>query len=144
MMKMPLVRLHDRLAGKPTPHNRKGRIKDWQPERENRHDQRDNRRAFHYADDGNTREHEAEEHAARITHKDFRGIEIEKQESESRPRQRRRNHRHYEDIHAKRDETDGQRSDSRNPRRKTVKTVGDVCAIGNGCDDECYNYYKTT
>ena len=135
-MEMPLVRLENRHAAAIAADDGKRRIEDGKAEREDRHDERDRRGRLHGADDADARQHIAEEHAARIAHKDARGIEVVIQEADGRARDRRAEHGDEHDALLQRDEEDRRRRDARHASREAVEAVDEVHRIREADDPE--------
>ena len=81
------------------------------------------------AADGDAREHEAEEHAARVPHEDLRRIEVVEKEADGSSRKRRRQHGDERIALLQGDETDGHRRDGGDARRQAVEAVDEVHGI---------------
>ena len=128
-MEMPLVRLEDRPMVPRAAHNGERRVEDRQPERENRHDEGDRRRTLDRTDDRDAREHEAEEHAARIAHKDTRGVEVVVEKADRRARERRCQHCNEGDALLHRHEKDRDCGNGGDPRSQAIQPVNQVDRI---------------
>ena len=133
---MSLVRLEDRAVVARAPHNGKRCVKDRQAERENRHDEGDGRRALDRTDDGDAREHEAEEHTPCVAHKDARGVEVIVEEAHRGTCKRNGDHSDRRNALLHSDEEDRQRRDGGYPRRQSVQSVDEIDRIRQPDDPE--------
>ena len=136
VVQMSLVGLEDWAVVARTPHNGKRRVKDRQSKSENRYDEGDGRRALDRTDDGDAREHEAEEHTPCVAHKDARGVEVIVEEAHRGTCKRNGDHSDRRNALLHSDEEDRQRRDGGYPRRQSVQSVDEINGIRQPDDPE--------
>ena len=142
VVQMPLVRLEDRFPVTVPPQDGKSRIHNRQAQRYRRHDQRNGGRALYRAENSNRRQHKADKHTARISHKNGSRVKIVMDKAEDAPCQgcRQRSHRIIPLMDGYQDDCYG--SNAGYPGRQTVQTVDQVHYINETDDPEDRKGYR--
>lgn len=135
VMQVTFIRREDRLLLDPAADDREERIGQRHPDDEERRHERHDRNLLE-SEHRQRRESEAEEQRARVSHEDFRGMEVEVQESDDAAEQHRGQHDDGEVAHDDTHHEDGADRDAGDARGEAVEAVDQVDRVRDADDPE--------